>query len=123
MNLRRERAGYAMLLVLLFLVLMFSLMALAYGQLGAALRLETARAQQTQRDEGSLQAAAKGLALLETGLPPTDPYVCGVAITTSTGSSSFTVTFTSEGGNNWSVHSAPTAASDSPQPMPASFVP
>lgn len=123
MKLHRERAGYAMLLVLLFLVLMFSLMALAYGQLGAALRLETARAQQTQRDEGSLQALAKGLALLETGLPPTDPYVCGVVVTTSTGTSSFTVTFTSEGGNNWSVHSAPTVVSENPQPMPSSFAP
>jgi hypothetical protein len=119
----RERAGYAMLLVLLFLVLMFSLMAFAYGQLGAALRLETARAQQMQRDEGSIQALGKGLALLETGLPPTDPYVCGVAVNTSTGSSSFTVTFRSEGGNHWSVHSAPTTASENPQPMPVSFAP
>ncbi len=61
------------------------------------------------------------MALLETGYPPTNPYVCGVTIDTSTGPSAFTVTFVSQGGGNWSVNSAPTAADESPLPMPLVF--
>jgi hypothetical protein len=121
MKRRSERTGYAMLLVLVFLILMFTLLALAYGQLASAVRTEAVRAQRTQRDQGSLCAVARGLALLETGLPPTDPYICGVTITTSTGNWPFTVTFASEGTNAWSVHSTPTGPNDNPQPMPATF--
>jgi hypothetical protein len=123
MKRRRHRSGYAMLMVLLFLVLMFSLMALAYGQLGSALRAEGARALQVQRDEGSVPALAKALALLETGFPPANPYICGTSVSTSTGTSSFTLTFTALGNNTWSVQSTPTAPGDSPLPMPNSFAP
>jgi hypothetical protein len=123
MKRRRHRSGYAMLMVLLFLILIFSLMALAYGQLGSALRAEGARAQQVQRDVGSVAALARALALLETGYPPANPYTCGTSVSTSTGTASFTLTFTSLGNNTWSVQSAPTAPGDSPQPMPNSFAP
>jgi hypothetical protein len=110
-----------MLMVILFLVLMFSLLSLGYSQLGSALRAEAARAQQVQRDEGTIPVLAMALALLETGLPPVSPYVCGTSVTTSTGTFAFTVTFTSLGNNTWSVQSSPTAVGDSPQPMPNSF--
>jgi hypothetical protein len=115
------RPGYAMMLVLVFLMLFLSLLSLAYRQMGAALRAEAARARQARRDEGSIQALARGLALLETGFPASDPYVCAVIINTSAGANSFTVTFASEGGNNWSVHSAPTAPNENPSPMPSTF--
>ena len=117
------RAGYAMMLVLVFIVLFLSLLAVGYRQTATALRIESVRSQATQRDEGSIQALALALALLETGNPPSDPYVCGATIDTSTGAHSYTVTFTSEGTNNWSVNSAPTLPSDNPQPMPSSFLP
>ena len=81
----------------------------------------TARTLQSRRDEGSIQALARGLALLETGFPPSDPYMGGVIINTSTGPRSFTVTFASEGGNNWSVLSTPTAANENPPTMPSTF--
>jgi hypothetical protein len=120
---RSPRGGYAMLLVVGFLVLFLALLSMAGSQLGAALRAQSARALQFQRDEGPLCALARGLALLETGLPPVSPYACGVTINTSTGPSSFTVTFTSTGTNSWSVNSAPTAANDNPPPMPSTFGP
>jgi hypothetical protein len=104
-------------------VLLLLLYSVAHRHTTAALRIETVRAQQQQRDEGTIHAIARGLALLETGIPPSSPYVCGVTINTSTGPSSFTVTFTSEGGDNWSVRSAPTLLGDNPEPMPAIFVP
>lgn len=112
-----------MVLVLLFLILLFSLMAVAYGQLGSALRAEQARALQVQRDEGSVEATARALALLETGFPPASPYTCATTVSTSTGTSSFTVTFASLGNNTWSVQSSPTAPGENPRAMPGSFAP
>lgn len=121
----KPRRGYAMVLALVFIALMLSIYSVAYRDVAAALRMETARTLRRQRDEGSMVALARGLALLETGLPPADPYVCAVTIDTSTGSRSFTVTFASEGetGDAWSVHAAPTDPLESPEPMPVGFVP
>jgi len=115
------KRGYAMVMALVFIALLLSIYSVAYRQVAAALRIETARTLQRQRDEGSLQALARGLTLLETGLPPEDPYVCAVTIGTSTGERSFTVTFTSEAEGRWCVHAAPTQPPDSPEPMPVSF--
>jgi predicted small integral membrane protein len=118
-----SRTGYAMLLVVGFLVLFLSLLSLAYSQMAAAVRAQTARALQIRRDEGCVCALARGLALLETGSPPSDPYVCSVVINTSAGPRSFTVTFASEGVNSWSVSSVPTAPNAIPPPMPGTFAP
>jgi len=116
-----RRSGYAMLLVLAFLVMFFSALSLAYSQLAALIRAETARAKELQRDQGCVPALARALALLETGYPTASPYVCGVTIDTAAGPKPFTVTFTSQGGGNWSVRSAPTAANEYPVPMPILF--
>jgi hypothetical protein len=112
-----------MVLVLVFIALLLSMVGVAFRHMGAATRVETARLCRRQRDEGTIHAAARGLALLETGLPPTDPYVCGVSIDTSTGTRSFTVTFTGQGGSAWSVGAAETGPYDTPPPMPATFAP
>ena len=85
------------------------------------MRIEKMRMLQRHRDEGSTAALARGVTLLETGAPPTDPYVCGVTIDTSLGPCDFTVTMSSEGADGWSVQLAPTQWPDSPQPMPPSF--
>jgi hypothetical protein len=96
--------------------------------MGATLRMETARTLQIQRDEGCIQAVGRGLDLLETGFPPTDPYVCGVTVDTSTGPRSFTVTFGQEGTDaegkpRWSLRAVPTGPFDTPPPMPPRFTP
>ena len=121
MNANSPRRGYAMVLVLVFIALILSLYGVSYRYVAAALRIETARTLQQQRDEGSVRALAKGLALLETGLPPSDPYICAVTLYTSAGLRSFTVTFTSEAEEIWSVSAAPTLPSEDPQRMPDSF--
>ena len=118
-----SRPGYAMLLVVAFILLFLAILGVAFRQIGAAVRIESARVLQVQRDEGSLHAVARGLALLETGLPPTSPYVGAVTIVTSIGPCSYTVTFTSEGGTNWSVGSVPTPSGQNLQPLPATFAP
>ena len=121
MRKKHPRSGFAMMLVLVFIVLFLGFLGVALRQTAAALRIESVRIMQTERDEGSIHAVALGLTLLETGLPPSDPYVCGVDITTSSGVRSLTVTFASEGVGQWSVKSAATVEGDSPQSMPATF--
>ena len=123
MRAKTDRSGYAMMLVLVFIVLFLSFWSIAYRQTAAALRIECTQVLQRQRDEGSIHALARALALLETGLPPTDPYVCGVTIDTSTGERSYAVTFSSEGENHWSVQAAPPQSYERPLPMPDSFAP
>lgn len=120
---RTPRRGFAMMLVLVFIILFMAMLGVACRQTASALRIESVSLVQKQRDEGSLHAVAKGLALLETGIPPTDPYVCAVDITTSTGTRSYTVTFTAEATNNWSINAKPTDAGDTPLPMPTVFTP
>jgi hypothetical protein len=119
----RGRRGYAMLLVLIFIVLFLTLLGTGWRYMGSAVRIATARSVQIQRDEGSIHALAKAMRLLETGLPPTSPYICGALITTSSGPCNYTVTFTSEGNPNWSVHCSRTQPSENPPLMPDSFAP
>jgi hypothetical protein len=110
-----------MVIVLVFIVLFFSLWSVAYRQTAAALRVESVQSNRVVRDEGSTQAVARGLALLETGLPPSNPYACSVTVTTSSGPRSFTVTFTAEGPTQWSVQSVPAAPGMNLPPMPRMF--
>jgi hypothetical protein len=110
-----------MVLVLVFIALMLCLYGVAYRHVASAVRIESTRALQARRDEGSLHALALGLARLETGVPPSSPYVGGVTLDTSTGQRSFTLTFTLEGGDTWTVGVAPTGPVEDPDPLPESF--
>jgi hypothetical protein len=123
MSKRHPRSGFAMMLVLVFIVLFLGLLGVALRQTAAALRIETVRIMQIQRDEGSVHAVARALALLETGLPPTDPYVCGIDVNTSAGIRAFTVTFSTEGEGHLAVRSVATPSGEILQSMPASFAP
>ncbi|NQT11597.1 MAG: hypothetical protein HQ582_02540, partial [Planctomycetes bacterium] len=121
MNTRPPRCGYAMLLVLVFIALVLSIFGVSYRYMATALRVETARTLQQRRDEGSVHALALGLALLETGLPPSESYACSVEISTSEGPRSFTVTFTLEKEDIWSVYARPTSPIEDLPLMPDSF--
>jgi len=110
-----------MVLVLVFIALMLTFYGVAYRHVAAAVRIETARTLQQQLAEGSVHAIARGLALLQTGLPPQDPYTCATTIDTSTGERSFTVSFSSESDGTWTVHARPTLPPDSSEPMPETF--
>ena len=119
-----SRRGYAMLMVLIFLVLFWALLGVAWRGMASALRVASVRTLQCQRDEGSIQALARAMSLLETGLPPANPYVCGVTINTaSSGARPYTVTFTQEDETTWSVHVGLGLPTESPPTMPASFAP
>ena len=115
------RRGYSLMLAMVFNILMLALLGLAYRQLGSTLRIETARVQQIQRDEGPLRAAARALALLETGVPPSDPYVRKVHADTSEGPSDFIITITSEGNGLYSVQAAKAGTNDPTPPINETF--
>jgi hypothetical protein len=117
------RAGYSLTLALVFVVLMLGVIALASRRIGTALRVAAARSQKLARDEGALQAAAKALDLLETGNPPSDPFVCQVVVAGATDGveRTITVTFASEGPDLWAITAAPAQPGDEATPMPAKF--
>ena len=100
---RASRGGYAMVTVLISLALMLALISVSQRHLASVLRIEHARVQATRRDEGRIPALARGMELLETGLPPSSPYSCETTIDTSEGPQPFTVTYSNEGANQWSV--------------------
>jgi hypothetical protein len=117
---RNQRNGYAMLTVLIFMTLMLTF-GISQRYLGEAVRIEQARTRTRDRDEGAVHAMAAALDLLETGLPPIDPYTCATDINTSAGSRSFTVTFSSLSPSQWAIQVAPTLPADSPPLMPSTF--
>lgn len=117
-----ERNGYAMLIVLAFVALFSSLLAIACSQMSSSILTETARTRQLLRDQGSIHALARGLALLETGFPPSNPYACEVTIDTDTGSHPYTVTFALEAPGRWLVKAAPSTPDQQAEAMPLVFI-
>jgi hypothetical protein len=120
---RSSRPGYALTLVMVFVVLFLMVLGVAYRQIASVLRVETVRVQQSQRDQGSTAAVASGLTLLETGLPPSDPYACAVTVNTAIGPCSYLVTFTSNGSGSWTVQAAPLPSGEQVPTMPSMFAP
>jgi hypothetical protein len=110
-----------MLLVVAFLMLFLSLMAIAYSQLGALVRTETHRVQMLQLDQGPTAALASALALLETGYPLSTPYECSTVLDTPAGPQTYAVTFTLEQDGSWIVSAAPSALGAELPPMPVAF--
>jgi hypothetical protein len=110
-----------MVLVLMFIVLFLALLGVVYREVAGALRIESLHSVQVRRDQGSVPALARALALFETGLPPSNPYVCGVTVDTPGGPRAFTVTFATQDGVTWQVGSSPAADGETPPPMPDFF--
>jgi hypothetical protein len=111
-----------MVTVLVFLAVALMLIAVGQRQLSSMLRTERARTQVELRDQGAVPALAQALELLETGVPPTDPYVGETTVDTPLGARSYTVTFTSTGPDQWNVEAAPTTGLP-PAPLPPTFAP
>jgi hypothetical protein len=108
-------------MVVVFMTLFLSALCLAQQRLATSLRLEKIQAQRLTRDQGSVLAMAKVLTLLETGIPPTSPFLCKVPVDTPTGTRNFTVTLTLDGIDKWKVKVAPSKSSDGGLPLPATF--
>jgi hypothetical protein len=65
---RPKRRGYALMLVLIFVVLFTAILGVAWRRVASALRVEHVSEVRKQCDQGSLQVLAKAMALLETCL-------------------------------------------------------
>jgi hypothetical protein len=114
MNPSTPRRGYALVIVLVFLTLFMGLWSIAARQIGIMLRIEQARGHQAGSDATALpamQALAQGLAALEVGYPPSNPYVADVPNTGYTLTYTRDLTITT----NWSIQVAP---SDPNNPIP-----
>ncbi len=103
---RSNRRGYAMMLVLAFLVLFLAMLGAAWRQAGSIVRIETLRSVQARRDGGAMLAAVKGIHYLEDTPSPSSPQVFIVDGFSNT----FTVTFTQDPDDPtlWTVKAAPT---------------
>jgi hypothetical protein len=110
-----------MVTVLVFLAVTLTLVSISQRYVGTSVCVERASGQAELRDQGSLEALARALDLLETGLPPSHPYVCATTVETPLGSRSYTVTYTSASGDEWLIDVAPTHEAESPDSMPESF--
>lgn len=65
---RPDRRGYALMLVMVFVVLFSAVIGLAWRRVNSALRVEHAREVRSQCDKGSVQAMASAVQVLETRL-------------------------------------------------------
>jgi hypothetical protein len=106
---KTRRGGYAMMIVVLFLVLFMALLGMTFRDVATVLRVEAARSLQILRDEGSLAAAAQGVAMLQNGPPPSDPFTVTVGVTTSAGMQAYQISISSNpsAANQWVVQAVP----------------
>jgi hypothetical protein len=116
------RRGFALMMTLAHLALLLAVWGLANRQTAALLDLETALGHRSQREQGSLVALARGLALLETGLPPKNPYSCSTVVRGTTYTVTFQYSPSGTEGNQWTatVSAAPTTGTP-PVEMLTSF--
>ncbi len=70
-----RRRGYALVLVIVFCVLFFTLVGVAWQQMSSVVRIFTVRTNQLLRDRGATQALADALHALDVGPPPGNPDV------------------------------------------------
>ena len=121
MTRRQHRRGYALPAVMLFVLFAFGAWAVLFRSCASVIRVEQARTLRDTRTTWSAPAVADGLRLLQTGVPPADPYVCKLALTQDSQTRYFQLTFTQVGPTRWTVTAAPTDA-DNPAPdCPESF--
>jgi len=100
------RRGYALILVIVFLVIFLAMLGTAWRQVASVLRVETIRAVQTRRDQGCLLAAVRGIHYLEETTTPSSPQEFIIDGFSNT----FTVTFVQDPADTtiWTVKAVPT---------------
>lgn len=119
MRFNRSRSGHTLSATLVFLLLITLLWVGTLRQMVQGLALETAFARRETFATGPLCAAAWGLSLLETGLPPEEGYACQVTLGDG---DTYVVTFTSQVDLNYILSVRPATQADLFLPeIPTSF--
>ena len=115
-------SGHILLSTMAFLVLAMILWLAAFGQIAGYGRLEKVSRIRQDRATQSMRALAWGLALLESGLPPTNPYSCLVTPDSGTGRQ-FVITFqrTSLTPRKYTVSVRPATPSDALLPLAPTY--
>jgi len=113
------RRGYSLTVVLLFLVLLLCLWAAVYRTTASFLRVETARVNRNDLDEGMLGALAQALWCLETNpghsQSPGTPVIYGITVPLNPDNPpNFTATFTLTLPNSWNIVVAPVPVTGPP---------
>jgi Tfp pilus assembly protein PilX len=113
----RQRRGYSLTVVLVFLILLFALWSTVYRSTASLLRIESNRVLQHSRDQGAMNVLAQAIQLLQYAKPsdPSNPnraqFVYGVTVTMQGPSGAcetadYTVQFSpasQQGPNRWQV--------------------
>ncbi len=113
MRRRAGNSGHALLGTMAFVVLMMLLWMASFAQLSGYTRVEKASYLRDAQATGPVEAMAWGLELLQTGLPPSNPYSC--RMTASTGRS-FVIAYTETAALKYTVTVRPALESDSELP-------
>jgi hypothetical protein len=123
------RRGVAMTVVLIFLILLCALWCMVFSTTSSVLQIESNRISQQVRDQGSMNALAQAIRLLEYSKPSgvnRTQFTYGVTIPNASGagpSSYYSVVYqaapTAQDPLRWQVQVSPAASSVSPQlPLP-----
>jgi hypothetical protein len=115
--------GNALAGTIMFLIIVMIMWLSVTRPLGMYLRMEKNFQAQSLYNDTACRALSWGLALLETGLPPANPYSCRVQVGRDT-PQTFVVTFTEISSLNYKVAARPADSGDSLLPAaPSTFAP
>ena len=118
-----RNSGHALFGTLVFLLLVMIIWLGVARQVATCIRIEQNFKSQKSYYDTCIRALSWGLALLETGIPPTDPYSCKMQVGENN-SQTFIVTFTKISDLNYTVTARPAELSDELLPSaPDTFTP
>lgn len=121
MKRRRNQRGYGLGGTMIFLVLVALIWEGIFFQMASYLRAEKALSEWRMGELGCTRAMAWSLALLETGVPPENPYICRMA-PMGDSSQMFVATFRRAGRSRYTVSVRPIDIGDEFLPIaPAAF--
>lgn len=116
-----RHTGYALAGTMMCILIITIMWLGVVKQIGSYLRIEKSFQQQQDYYDGCICALSWGLTLLETGLPPANPYSCTVHVGRD-GSQLFVITFEETTSLNYTVTTRPADSGDfSLPPAPENF--
>ncbi len=124
MRVRPRRRGFAMVAVVVFVLIFLGLWTVAARQISSMLRVEQARARRIARDAAALpsrKALALALAALESGYPPSNPYVCFVMVDSTEFAVTYAINPATEDPTDWIVTASTIVDPGLPALDPAQF--
>ncbi len=118
---RHHSRGFALPAVVLFLMNAFGAWAVFFHSSSSVIRIEQARLERETRTSWDAPAIAMAMRLLQSGMPPSDPYSCKVALAQDSQTRFVLLTFEQTTLTRWTVTAAPTNADNSSPDAPATF--